>query len=97
MESQNENPEYTRMYQEAARKVRKKIGFYRTLASYVIVCIFFWGIAIVSDGGWWPAWVMLGWGIGLAFQGFDAFAPGQTEAEKQRMIQEELRRMNDQP
>jgi hypothetical protein len=38
------------------------------------------------SGHWgypWPIWVMLGWGIGIAFQYFDAYHGSKQELEQQ--------------
>ncbi len=85
--------DYDRRYKAAARRVQKKLNFYKSLTSYVIVCSFLWVIAIFSNSGYpWPIWVMLGWGVGLAFQAVDAFAGSFSETQRQQMIEEELRR-----
>lgn len=67
---------------------RKRAGFKKQLASYVIVNAFLWGVWFVSSGrhgfpfgnGFtnyhvfpWPAWVMFWWGIGLAFSFANAY------------------------
>ncbi|HEX2915256.1 MAG TPA: 2TM domain-containing protein [Chloroflexia bacterium] len=82
------------LYQTAARRVHKKINFYKNLSSYAIVCTFLWILTIVTGGGAWPIWVMLGWGVGLAFQAVDAFNLGISDRQKQQMIDEEMRRIN---
>ena len=84
---------YDPRYVEAARRVQKKINFYKTLTSYVIVCGFLWLLALFTDSGFWPIWVMLGWGIGLAFMAVDAFGLGITEQQRRQMIEEELGRI----
>ncbi len=79
-------------YQAAAQRVKARTDFYRYLAIYLILSVFFWVIAIATDGGWWPVWYMIGGGIGVAFMGLNVFIPRKTEEERQRMIEEEMRR-----
>jgi hypothetical protein len=82
------------LYREAVRRVQKKTNFFRTLASYLVICAMLWVIALLTGGGLWPAWVMLGWGFALVWMAIDAFGlPGQTPGDRQRMIEEEMRRM----
>ncbi len=84
--------ENSEAYRVAEQRVGRKTSFYRTLAAYVIVSISLWAVAFLTNGGWWPAWVMLGWGIGLAWQAYDAFGLRNTEYDRRRMIEEEMRR-----
>ena len=88
------NPDYQRRYKEASRRVQKKVNFYKTLTSYLIVCAFLWILALTTGSGFWPIWVMLGWGIGLAFMAVDAFALGISDDQRRQMIEDEMRRMN---
>ncbi len=62
------------------RIARKRAGFKRSLFVYLVVNAFLWAIwwfTIGKDTGFeynpWPVWVMLGWGVGLGFQYFDAY------------------------
>jgi len=87
-------PDYDKRLKEATQRVQKKINFYRTLTSYIIVNGFLWVLWLMTGVGYpWPIWVSLGWGIGLAFQFLDAFAFGVSEQQRHQMIQEEMRRM----
>lgn len=67
---------------------RKRAGFKKHLASYVIVNAFLWGIWLMTsvrhgfpfDNGFtgfarfpWPVWVMFWWGIGLFFNYMNAY------------------------
>jgi hypothetical protein len=55
---------------------KKRASFKWSLASYVFVNAFLMGVWYFSTGirsYFWPIWPMLGWGIGIAFQYFDAY------------------------
>jgi hypothetical protein len=61
---------------------KKRANFQRSLVSYFVVNTFLWLIwrfttpadnRTLSGHTPWPAWVMLGWGIGLVFQYFSAY------------------------
>lgn len=73
------------------RMAKKRAGFKRSLNSYIIINAFLWAIWWFSSGrhgqnmDWpWPIWAMLGWGIGLAFQYFEAYrGDKETIAERE--------------
>lgn len=89
--------DYNNRLKEATKRVHKKINFYRTLTSYLIINAFLWILWFMTGSSYpWPVWVSLGWGIGLAFQGLDAFALGISDRQRQQMIEEEMRRMGHQ-
>lgn len=70
---------------------KKRAGFRKQLITYVLVNSFLWGIWFMSGSSInlhstmpWPAWVMLSWGIALAFSFVDAYLLGtSTEIEKE--------------
>jgi hypothetical protein len=49
-------------------------------------------LLIMPGGFYWPVFPLLGWGIGLAFNVWDVYAPAPTEGQ----IQQEMRRLNGQ-
>lgn len=62
------------------RIARKRASFKKSLFSYLILNAFFWAIWWFTRGRYtgfhgypWPIWTMLGWGLGLGFQYFDAY------------------------
>ena len=62
------------------RIAQKRAGFRKHLYTYLVIDGFLWGVWWVTTGhatGFtfyaWPIWVTLGWGIGLAFNYFDAY------------------------
>lgn len=76
----------------ALRRLKSKRAFKYSAYSYVVINIFLWVIWAFSKGNDdsfppWPAWVTLAWGIGLAFQGWNAYGNNQiSEADIQREI-----------
>jgi hypothetical protein len=51
-------------------------AFYRVLFAYVVINLFLIGIwAFSGRGAFWPIWVLLGWGLGMAFYAFWVFGP----------------------
>jgi hypothetical protein len=77
------------------RIAKKRAAFKKNLFSYIVVNTFLWGIWWFTKGQYgrsnhypWPVWVMLGWGLGLAFQYFQAY-----NGTKQDMAVEEFKRM----
>jgi Domain of unknown function (DUF1707)/2TM domain len=51
-------------------------SFYRVLFAYVVINLFLIGIwAFSGRGAFWPIWVMLVWGLGMAFYAFRVFGP----------------------
>ena len=51
-------------------------GFYRALFAYLVINLFLIGIwAFSGRGAFWPIWVVLGWGLGMAFYVFRVFGP----------------------
>jgi hypothetical protein len=68
------------------RIARKRASVRKSLYSYLVICAFLWGIWWFTQGhrdGFhgapWPVWVMLGWGIGLGFQYFDAYSGSRED------------------
>jgi hypothetical protein len=72
----------------ARARLRKRRDFMAHLVSYVVVNAFLIGIwAFTGAGYFWPAWVLLGWGIGLVFNAWDVyFRRPITEADVEREI-----------
>jgi len=69
------------------RIAKKRAGFKKHLASYILVNGFFWAVWYFSQGSSeyvelehnsfpWPIWPTLGWGIGLAFNFLSAYITG---------------------
>ena len=74
--------------QAALKRIKKRRDFYWHLVTYLIVngfMVFIW--AMGPRVGFWPMWVMIPWGIGLAFHAWAALGDHDTtDAEVQREI-----------
>ncbi len=76
---------------------QKRASFRKSFFSYLVVNAFLWGIWWFSNEGDherypWPIWPMLGWGLGLAFQYFNAYNGSKqdlTEREYERLKREQ--------
>lgn len=75
---------------------KRRAEFRKSLYSYIIIVGFFWTLWWFTTGqkkgvttGWpWPVWIMLGWGIGLAFQYFKAY-----NGDKEDLAQQEYEKL----
>lgn len=71
----------------AIRRLKKRKDFVAHLVSYVIINAFLIGIwyFVAGRGYFWPGWVLLGWGIGLALNAWDVYGRREiSEAEIRR-------------
>ncbi|MCJ7515065.1 MAG: 2TM domain-containing protein [Dehalococcoidia bacterium] len=67
----------------AARRVRRRRGFYSHLVAYILVNLMLVAIWYFTGRSYfWPVWVMLFWGIGLVFNGVAVFAKGDIGSER---------------
>jgi hypothetical protein len=76
----------------AVKQLRKKRDLQAHVLAYVMVNLLLNGVwLLTSPGGfYWPVFPLLGWGIGLAFNVWDVYAPSPTEGQ----IQKEMQRLN---
>lgn len=79
------------------KMAKKRADFQRSLASYFIINGFFWAIWWFTsdaedrmDGVPWPAWAMVGWGIGLIFQYLNAYG-----GSKDDLIEKEYKKLKE--
>ena len=76
----------------AVERVKAKRDFRRHVVVYVVVNLFLIGIWALGDGGFfWPIFVILGWGVGLLINGWDAYFKKPISEEE---IQREIERGN---
>jgi hypothetical protein len=77
--------------QAAITRLRKKRGLQAHLVAYVMVNLLLNGIWLITmpGGFYWPMIPMLGWGIGVAFNVWDVYAPQPDE----KRIEREMRRI----
>ncbi len=68
---------------EAVKSIKRKQGFKQTVFAYVVVNLALIGIWAIggTDNFFWPVFVIGGWGIGLVFQGYDAYGRRHTIGE----------------
>jgi hypothetical protein len=71
---------------QARERVQKRRDLGAHIVVYVVVNSMLIGIwAITSGGYFWPAWVLLGWGVGLVLNIWDVyFRRPVTEADVER-------------
>ncbi|MES2777432.1 MAG: 2TM domain-containing protein [Bacteroidota bacterium] len=58
------------------RIAKRRAEFKKALIAYILVNSFLWCIYLLTDRHSrfpWPLWVMLGWGIGMAFKYVEAY------------------------
>ena len=73
---------------------KKRAGFKRSFLTYLIINVVLIGQWYFSGGSrdyFWPGWVLLGWGIGIAFQYARAYHGNHlftTEYEFEKLKQE---------
>jgi hypothetical protein len=73
----------------ATRRVRRRRAFYSHLTAYVLVNLMLVAIWYFTGRGYfWPGWVLLFWGIGLAFNAVAVFARGDVWSERAAIYKE---------
>jgi len=78
---------------QARERIQKRRDFAMHLFAYVTVNAMLVGIWAIGGGGYfWPAWVMLGWGVGVLMNAWDVFfrrpvTEADVEHEMERLRQ----------
>lgn len=79
------------LHHKAEQRVKRKSRFYRNLATYVIMSIFFIALNLLTNPGkLWFQWPVLGWGIGIAAEYLKVFVWQNWE---DRELEREIRRL----
>jgi fatty acid desaturase len=76
--------------EQAIKRLREKRDFKSHLIAYVLVnaaLIVIWAMTTASYTFFWPAFPLLGWGIGLAFHAWNVYGTRPSEEQVQREIQ----------
>ena len=79
--------------QEAIRSLKKKRDFRSHLVAYVLVnalLVVIW--AVTSGGFFWPVFPLIGWGIAVGFNAWDAYGRRPITEDEILREQERLRR-----
>ena len=84
----------TQREQELWKLAKKRVGFKRHLATYIVINGMFWLLWYFTDhqeesaGVPWPVFPMLGWGIGVVFSYLNAYVlmkPDSVEKEYEKL------------
>jgi hypothetical protein len=85
-------------YQRAHARVQALKGFYIHATVFVLVNIGLFIINLLTGGGWWFYWPLIGWGIGLGAHALGVFGFGggpwgrEWEERKTREFMDQDRR-----
>ena len=78
---------------EATQRIQARRGFWRHLGAYVIVNAALIGVwAATGAAYFWPGWILGGWGIGLAFHGWNVFVGKPIGEDEIKREMDRLRR-----
>lgn len=90
--------------QQITRMAKARVAFKTHLVVYIAVNLFLAAIWLITrggdsnsgspDGGYWPIWTHLGWGLGLAIHGFTTYGPGSNMLQRE---EERIRRQMGKP
>jgi len=82
-------------YERAKKIVRKKKAFYSNLFSWITVCSILFFINIkTSPYHIWAIYPFLGWGLGVAMEGFSIYGANGILASEEEEIEKEMALMN---
>lgn len=72
--------------EQIRRMAKARVEFRRHLLVYVVVNLFLVGVWWATSGPrghYWPIWVHLGWGLGVALNAWHAFGSGVDAVERE--------------
>jgi hypothetical protein len=76
----------------AIKRLKKRRDFRNHVVTYVIINAFLVIVWYFTGRGYfWPMWVMIGWGIGLAFNAWDVYGRGEISDAEVQAEMEKLR------
>lgn len=80
--------------EKVERRLKDRTALMYHIAAYVIVNIFLVFVWALSGAGYpWFLWCLAPWGVGLAFHVFAYFIGDRNDSAKQRMIQKEMEKL----
>ena len=80
--------------QRAESRVKQRVALISHIGSYIIVNAFLVLIWLITGRGYpWFVWVMVGWGIGVAFHIFGYITGSRGGAALERMVQREMKKI----
>lgn len=79
----------------ARRRVGMKMGWYTHALVYVLVNLGLFALDRAGGGPNWSTWPLLGWGIGLAVHGVVTLVGLKGEGFRERMLEQERRRLRE--
>lgn len=80
--------------EQARKRLQKRRDFTTHAVTYAVINSMLIGIWAISGAGYfWPAWVLLGWGVGLVLNAWDVFFRRPiTEADIERELERQRQR-----
>ena len=84
-----------RLRKQARKRVDSKLRFNKHFQIYIVVNVVLAVINLLTSPGYlWVLWVLGGWGIAIALEGWRVHGPQQDPGERDRMIEEEMGRIS---
>ncbi len=88
--------EESALREKAEKRVKQRTRVLEHIATYVLVNGFLVVVWALTGAGYpWFLWVMAGWGLGLALNVASYFTGSKGDSARERMIQEEIKRMRE--
>lgn len=82
-----------RLRKQARKRVDSKLRFNKHFQIYIVVNVVLAVINLLTSPGYlWFLWVLGGWGIAIALDGWRIHGPQGDPGKRERMIEEEMRR-----